>query len=252
VIYIVGENLTRAELDVELSLCVAKQEVVGLDTETMGIDPRSTAPASGVGRIACWSISTPRYGKVFLWGDQLEYFRSWLESKHALKVGHNIFGFDKHMFANHGITLRGVVGCTQRLSRLLYCCKMRSHGLKDLAFNWLGIEMDKMKDLFQRPAHSLEFVQEVRTRKGVKEPLEYRESKRKVGDVKGVPTLFATGERGKFGKKMEFIPLTDIPSLYPERLQALYLYATLDAEATRLLYHALRAELEKVEWQVKK
>lgn len=250
-IYIVGENLTAAKLHKELLVCAERSEVVGLDTETEGINPKKQAAASGHGQIACWSISTPKYEQVFLWADQLKHFKPWLEST-APKCGHNIFGFDKHMFANHGIVLRGVVGDTLRLSRLLYSCKMRSHGLKDLARNWLNIQQPKMSTLFLRPKH--EMIMQVPSRKkaGVVEHPQYRETKRKVGEHKGVPTLLAKGMIGKFGIATEFIPLSKIPEMYPDRLEALYSYATLDALITRKLYAEFTAELRKVEWNVQK
>ena len=223
--YIIGKNLSASELIHELGLCQKYQRVVGLDTETEGINPRKQAPGCGAGRIVCWSVSTPTYPKVFLWADQLEYFKPWLQSD-APKVGHNIYSFDWHMFNNAGIRLNGIAADTKRLSRLIYSCKTRSHGLKDLARNWLGIEQPSYTSLFTRPKHTVEFVQEKRTKKGEVELLDYRETKRKVGEQKGVPTILATGMRGKFGKARELIRLSDIPILYPSRLEALYDYVT--------------------------
>lgn len=249
--YIVGKNLSGAQLRTELIRCYRGRIPVGLDTETEGLDPRSQAPASGVGQIACWSLSTPVYKKVFLWAAELDEFKSWLESD-APKVGHNIYGFDYHMFCNHNIALSGIVGDTLRMSKLLYCSKMRSHGLKDLARNWLGIEQPKFNSLFMRPKHSVEFVQESRKYKGEKVSLKYRETTKKVGEHKRVPTLYATGERGKFGKALEYIPLSSIPEVYPDRLDTLYEYATLDAYITRMLYEKFAEKLGKVEWKVDK
>ena len=249
--YIVGKTLSREALLFELNNCKLVNEVVGLDTETEGINPVKEASACGKGRIVCWSVSTPKYQKVFLWADQLEYFTPWLQSE-APKVGHNIYSFDYHMFARMGIELNGIAADTKRLSRLLYSCKTRSHGLKDLARNWLGIEQPAYTSLFTRPKHTIEFVQEKVSKKGVVQHLDERTSRRKVGEHKGVPTLLVTGERGRFGKALELIPLSRIPTDYPDRLEALYEYASLDAQLTRLLYHALKKELEKVDWKVAK
>jgi hypothetical protein len=249
--YILGKTLTRRELNDELLRCRTSSIPVGLDTETEGINPKKQAPACGDGRIVCWSVSTPALPRVFLWADELEYFKPWLESE-APKVGHNIYSFDYHMFRNEGITLRGVVGDTKRLSRLIYSCKTRSHGLKDLARNWLGIGQPSYTSLFTRPKHSIEFVQETRTKKGVVQHLDERTTTRKVGEHKGVPTLLASGLRGKFGKATELIPLSSIATDYPDRLEALYDYASLDAQLTRLLYHEFKRELERTEWKVSK
>ena len=250
-IYIVGENLSKWALLEELKHCWRSGIVVGLDSETEGINPRDHAAASGHGRIVCWSISTPRYDQVFLWADQLEYFKPWLESS-APKTGHNIFSFDFHMFMNHGIRLGGIVSDTLRLSRLLYSCKQRSHRLEDLAQNWLGVEQSKLKDLFMRPRHTLEQQNPKKTKAGVVTWLEYLETKRKVGPHVKVPTLIARGEIGKFGLAKELIPWSEIITNYPERLPALYEYATLDASITRALHAKFMTELAKVEWKVQK
>ena len=246
---VVGQDLPAKEL---LSHLASYTGVVGLDTETEGINPRDTAPAHGDGTISCWSLSTELYPKVFLWADQLPAFTPWLESSASLKCGHNIYGFDKHMFANHGIVLQGVAGDTLRLSRLLYCSKERSHGLKALAQNWLGIHQPSFQSLFMRPKHYIEHVQEGRKKGGVFYPLEYNYTKRKVGPHRGVPTSMMSGERGRFGKVLEFIPLSTIPIDYPDRLQALYEYATADADITRQLYYKFEEALTNEEWVIEK
>lgn len=248
-IHVVGKNLAREELLSELLEC---DEVVGLDTETTGIDPRKQ-PASGHwGHISCWSVSCEKYQKVFLWADQLEYFKPWLENPKCKKVGHNIFGFDYHMFAKHGIALQGIAGDTMYMSRLLYCSKERSHGLKDLMKNRLGIEQPSFVSLFSRPAHKLEYVQQGRRIRGEFTPMDYVETRRKVGEHRGVPTLMASGEFGFIYKKLEQIPLEEIPAMYPDRLENLYDYASLDAYGTRLLYARFTAELERYETVVSK
>tara|TARA_R110002020_G_scaffold207256_1_gene412638 strand:- start:635 stop:1396 length:762 start_codon:yes stop_codon:yes gene_type:complete len=248
---IIGKTLSARELADELSQCAGRQEVVGLDVETEGINPRKQAPSCGDGRIVCWSVSTPRCPKVFLWADQLGYFKAWLESG-APKVGHNIYSFDYHMFSNAGIVLNGIAADTKRLSRLIYSCKTRSHGLKDLAKNWLGIQQPSYASLFTRPKHNMEFVLEQTKKKGVVTHHAFREAKRKVGEHKGVPTLFGSGLRGRFGKATELIPLSSIPTDYPDRLEALYDYASLDAQLTRLLYDQFKKELVRTEWKVQK
>jgi len=243
--YIFGSNPAR---DAAVIADMCSGEVIGLDTETEGINPKTTAPASGAGRIACWSVSTPKFPRVFLWADTLPVFTHWIENPDYPKVGHNIYGFDKHMFHNSGIKLRGVIADTMRMSRLLYSSKMRSHGLKDLARNWLDISQPSFDSLFRRPKHKIEFIQE--KKRGVE--VQFRESYKKVGEHKRVPTTYASGMRGKFGKALDYIPLSSVPTDYPERLQALYDYASLDALLTRELYFKFRDALEKVEWKIAK
>jgi len=225
--------------------------VCGIDTETSGIDPKIQAPGAGHGRIECWSISTDDW-RLFIWGKYLEVFKPWLERAEQAKVGHNIYGFDWHMFANHGIQLSGIVADTLYISRLLYCSKERSHGLKQLALHWLGYKQPAFDSLFMRPKHKMQFVQETKKSKGVIHELNFRETKRKVGEQVGVPTLFATGERGRIYKGLEYIPLSEIPYDYPERLEALYDYASADAALTLALYYRFRESLEQEPWLIAK
>lgn len=250
-LYIAGENLTSTELLAELDHCTKSGAVVGLDTETTGINPKKQSPAgTPEARISCWSLSTPKYPRVFLWAKHLHAVKSALRELPV--CGHNIWGFDYHMLMNHGIELGNIVGDTLVMSRLIYCSKDRNHGLKSLSKHWLGFEQPPFDSLFRRPEHKVEFVQESRKVKGEVINLEYRESKRKVGEHKGVPTLFATGERGMFGKRLEFIPLDQIPEQYPNRLQSLYDYATYDALITRELYLQFSDKLAETACRVRK
>src|SRR5690606_24715369 len=88
----------------------------GIDTECIVDIDRSPVLQ---GRIVCWSIAWhhrpgglgkhPRgmelAARAFLWADTLPDFKEWLEDPNVLKVGHNVFTFDRHMFLNHGIKL---------------------------------------------------------------------------------------------------------------------------------------------------
>lgn len=245
-IYVIGENLTVEELRTELSRCIEAGEVCGLDCETDGIDPSSDAAARpGLGEIACWSLSTPNYEKVFLWDYHLPLLADLLE--YLPVVGHNIFSFDFHMFRKAGVVLRNIVADTLRMSRLIYSCKSRSHGLKPLALYQLGIKQPAFDDLFKRPKHTVELTWVKKTTKGKIRYVDYRETKRKVGDQKGVPTLIVSGELGKFGKATEYIPLRTIPIDYPNRLQALYEYASADAYLTRMLFFKFKQQLQDKE-----
>ena len=208
-------------------------EPFGIDCETIGIDPTKEAPGRGHGRIFCWSLAAgdPRY---YLTRETLEIFGPYLETMPL--VGHNIFSFDYHMFRAHGITLGNIVGDTLRMSKLARNHPDARHGLKHLAKQYLGLDMADYKDLFSRPGRLAS--------KEVK-----RESYKKV---KGIPTLTGAGELGRFSSsdaRRELIPLDEIPELYPQRMDTLIDYASLDAVATLKLYHKLKDDLEKTKWK---
>lgn len=208
-------------------------EVFGFDTETVGIDPRKQSPV-GNGQVVCWSLAHGNK-RWFIWGEFLELFKPFLESTNHYKVGHNIFSFDKHILGNHGIQLNGIAADTLHLSRLLYCSKERSHGLKALAKTRLKIEQPSYASLFSRPTHG---VGKGRTTVG--------KSKRS-----GIPTVLGT-EWSTVGSGRELIPLDRIREDYPQRLEALYEYASLDAYITLKLYHQMLPELERKPWRVYK
>lgn len=215
--------------------------VVGIDTETEGIDPRSEPPGSGRGRIVCWSVcyksESGSYVRYYLPASTLEIFKPWLESQ-APKVGHNIFGFDRHMFWNHGINLAGIVGDTMHMSKLAWNHPDAKHGLKQLA-PVVGIRnMGKFKDLFSRQTPGkVEPIDEIKT------------TWRKINGER-VTTIIG-GDHQYFYKTRELVPLSEIQTNpeYAHRLEALYEYASLDAEVTLRLYHHFVGKLEKIPWR---
>lgn len=203
-------------------------EVFGFDTETVGIDPRKQSPV-GNGQVVCWSLAHDNT-RWFIWGEYLELFKPFLESPIHYKVGHNIYGFDSHVLSNSGISINGILGDTLHMSRLLYCSKERSHGLKALAKSRLKIDQPAYKDLFSRPSHGVGKGRET------------------VGKSKrgGIPTVLGT-EWSTVGTGSELIPLDTLRTDYPQRLPALYDYASLDAYITLKLYHQFTEEMKDIE-----
>jgi DNA polymerase I-like protein with 3'-5' exonuclease and polymerase domains len=216
----------------------------GIDTETEGVDPRSESPC-GRGRIVCWSIAWPdfRLGthprgfnlarRAFLWADQLHVFKDWLEDHRVPKVGHNIFSFDRHVFLNAGINLRGIVGDTLRMSRFLNADKGAEHGLKSLMERVLGYRpVGEYRQLFSRHRAA-----------PVTDQGEVTETWRKVAGYR-VPTVIG-GPVQRVYESQELIPLSEIPRDYPWLLPTLYDYASLDAKATLELFLFFRTLLQK-------
>jgi len=251
-IHVLGKNLTLTDLLTELRRCHTDLETVGIGrTFGPGVDPYSFCVGTTTGRIVCWSLSTTRLEQVFLETKHLALLKDWLECNTARKCGHNVYGFDYHMFARHGIELQGIVGDTLFMSRLVYCSKERKHDLKDLALNQLGIEQPSFKSLFSRLKFTEEELNPSRTKKGVKTYFDFIETKRKVGDTPKVPTTIYRGRVCKFGVATELIPLDTIATDYPQRLGSLHRYATLGALITRLLFYKFQDKMAEIRIEVK-
>ncbi len=218
----------------------------GIDTETTGIDPRDESPV-GRGQIVCWSLAwtekpnphglhprgMPVASRAFIWADYLKLFKPWLEDPKVPKVGHNVFTFDRHMFANHGICLQGVVGCTLRMSRFLNADSGAEHGLKSLMQRVMGyVPVGEYKELFGRCKAS--------------EVVDQGPAKLTRRKVEGgfVPTLVG-GEFQKLYTATELLPLDAVRTTYAWLLPTLYDYASLDAKATLELFWFFRELLRK-------
>lgn len=215
----------------------------GIDTECIVDIERSPV---GQGRIVCWSIAwsvpgsilgrhargMPVCERAFIWVDLLPMFKDWLENDSIPKVGHNVMTFDRHMFANHGIAVHGIVADTLRMSRFLNADSSAQHDLKSLMGRVMGYEeVGSFKGLFSRHAAS--------------EVLELPEkhTRRKIqGEF--VPTLTG-GPYQKVYEGRELIPLDTIPTDYAWLLPTLFDYASLDAKATLELYYFFKVLLEK-------
>lgn len=148
---------------------MVKGEPFGWDTETTGVNPKKENAARGVGRIVCWSAAffddklgqhpltgLPLARRVFVknWGEAVEKrwlykFEDWFSSEDYLKIGANIFSFDRHVLYNHGIELFGIVFDNVRASRL-HDPSSWAHSLKDQG-QALGYEIREYNELFQRP-----------------------------------------------------------------------------------------------------
>lgn len=97
------------------------------DTETINIDAKEQSPV-GNGKIICASVfagpdvdfgSGPRLfidNYADAEGTIME-FKSYLEDPLFKKCFHN-YGFDRHIFFNHGIDVKGFGGDTMHMARL--------------------------------------------------------------------------------------------------------------------------------------
>ena len=86
----------------------------------------------------------------------LERLRPWLEDPNAHKLGQHV-KYDRHVFANHGIEVRGYVHDTMLQSYVLEV--HRPHGLASLAERHLGRSGLSYEDLCGKGAHQIPFSQ---------------------------------------------------------------------------------------------
>jgi DNA polymerase-1 len=117
--------------------------LMALDTETTGLDPLT---ARLVGISFAFAPSDAVYLPLAHRGtdmptqlpfdETLARLKPWLESETHAKLGQNI-KFDAHIFANHGITLRGIAHDTLIQSYVLE--SDRSHDMDSLAKRHLGL-----------------------------------------------------------------------------------------------------------------
>lgn len=132
--------LTDAQLDKWLALIDAAA-LTAVDTETTSLEPM-TAQLVGISLstepgVACYIPVAHAYAGV---PEQLSRehvlakLKPWLEDDSKLKVGQNL-KYDSHIFANHGVQLRGIHHDTLLQSYVFE--SHRTHGMDDLALRHL-------------------------------------------------------------------------------------------------------------------
>ena len=133
--------VTEPDLDRWLALIDAAP-LVSVDTETTSLDPM-TAQMVGIslsveaGKGAYIPVAH-RYAGVTEQLDRelvLAKLRAWLEDPAKPKVGQNL-KYDSHIFANHGVTLRGIVHDTLLESYVFESHK--AHDMDNMALRHLG------------------------------------------------------------------------------------------------------------------
>lgn len=142
---------------------LTNEEVNGIDTETIGCNPRISSPV-GTARVVLWSVAVPGtvlhprgYRKaegyvlppVALDNPEI---RRWIESPRNRKVAHN-GRYDRHSLRNEGVDLLGLVD-TVDIYRIISPGRER-YGLKDLVPDVLNQEIyGKFETLFSVPCYS--------------------------------------------------------------------------------------------------
>ncbi|HUW50342.1 MAG TPA: DNA polymerase I [Sulfuricella sp.] len=154
--------LTEAVLDRWLEK-IAGAELVSVDTETTSLDPLA-AQIVGISlateaRHAAYIPLAHRYAGVPQQLDReavLARLKPLLEDPARPKVGQNL-KYDKHVFANHGIALNGIVHDTLLQSYVLE--SHRSHDMDSLALRHLGVKTITYAEVAGKGAKQIGFDQ---------------------------------------------------------------------------------------------
>ena len=153
--------LTTAQLDDWLAR-LDQAKLVALDTETTALEPMQ-AQLVGISfciepaRLANEAAYLPLGHAYAGVPDQLplvatlEKLRPWLESAMHKKVGQHL-KYDRHVFANHGITLRGIADDTLLESD-------QTHELGSLAARHCGLATISYDDITGKGANRISFAQ---------------------------------------------------------------------------------------------
>lgn len=214
-------------------------DLCGLDTETVGCNPKKeTAP--GRAKLWCMTISWGTDDSVFVPASEVHYYKQWLECDRCPKVGTNLYGYDVHVFRNTGIELRGIVGDTLVMSRLLNPSKLEGHGLKPWAAK-LGYDMESFSQMNNVVKHNPE--PKAYKRDGIRDCSQNPSGQTwPVSYTKGAPyctvSLFKT----------QFVPLDELWERYPARRERVVQYAIQDAKVSRVVFLHLKQKLEESVW----
>jgi DNA polymerase-1 len=157
--------LDAAQLDAWLARLDAAP-LVSLDTETTGLDPMlaqlvgiSFAIAAGESVHAAYLPLGHSYAGApaqLPLAATLERLRPWLESPHHGKLGQHL-KYDRHVFANHGVALRGIVEDTLLQSYVLESDK--AHDLGALAARHCGLATISYDAVTGKGANRISFAQ---------------------------------------------------------------------------------------------
>jgi len=154
--------LTDAQLDAWLHKLMAVP-LVSIDTETTGLDAMA-AQLVGIsfsieaGHAAYLPLAHHYPGAPDQIGREhaLKKLKHWLESPTHKKLGQNL-KYDQHIFANHGIALRGIAEDTLLQSYVLESHK--PHEMGNLALRHLGLSTVSYADVVGKGAKQIGFDQ---------------------------------------------------------------------------------------------
>ncbi len=154
--------LSEAELDAWLEK-ITRAGRVGFDTETTALDPMtaqlvgmSFAVAPGEAAYLPLAHRYPGAPDQLNREAALAKLQSWLESERPQKVGQNL-KFDRHVLANHGIRLKGIVHDT--LLESYVAESHMPHDLDSLAARFTSLSVITYQDVAGKGAKQIGFDQ---------------------------------------------------------------------------------------------
>ena len=140
---------------------IAAADLVCIDTETTGLDAL-VAELVGISLsaeegVACYIPVAHRTGEDQLDRQSvLDQMRPWLEDPKRHKLGQNL-KYDAHIFANYGITLRGIQHDTLLESYVLE--SHLAHNMDSLAERHLGVKTIRYEEVCGKGVHQIGFDQ---------------------------------------------------------------------------------------------
>ncbi len=154
--------LTDAQLDVWLGKLM-QAPLVSIDTETTGLDTMeaqlvgiSLAVTSGEAVYIPLAHHYPGAPDQLSRAHVLQKLQPWLESAQHKKLGQNL-KYDQHIFANHGIALRGIAEDTLLQSYVIESHK--PHDLENLVLRHLGLKTIPYSEVVGKGAKQIGFDQ---------------------------------------------------------------------------------------------
>ncbi|TXH91044.1 MAG: DNA polymerase I [Rhodoferax sp.] len=138
---------------------IASAPLTALDTETTLLDEMraeivgiSLSIAPGSASYIPLAHNYPGAPAQLPRDEVLKKLKPWLENPQALKLGQHV-KYDRHVFANHGIEVRGYAHDTMLQSYVLEVDK--PHGLESLALRHVGRKGLSFEDLCGKGAHQI-------------------------------------------------------------------------------------------------
>ncbi|MDK4679378.1 DNA polymerase I [Kingella negevensis] len=133
---------------------------IGLDTETTSLEHLSArlvgiSIAFAAGDAVYIPVSHTLAAQQLDWDTISGSLKPFLESETLGKIGQNL-KYDQHVFKNHGIDLKGIVGDSMLASYIVESHK--GHGLDELAERWLGLETITYESLCGKGAKQISFA----------------------------------------------------------------------------------------------
>jgi DNA polymerase-1 len=212
------------------------------DTETLDIDPKEQSPVN-YGKIICCScfagpdLDFGNGPRLFIdnYADSLELvqvFKDYFEDPKYLKVWHN-YGFDRHIFNNHGINIQGFGGDTLHMARMYDTSKMPNEFSLQKLSEIYHDDLIKMRKYYldyfikQNPSDKTK-IDSYRTYENFNDGALKKIDMKKLFQSK---KILANGEEGK-----SYV-MPDIEELHttPKYITNWITYSVLDAEVTYYL-----------------